>query len=81
LAIHSYVATDRDVVACGKQTYNSNDPVLKGRFPMKACLRSILAVALAALALGTVQAEVTHVEITSRQDVLGGKSFGSVGAY
>ncbi len=48
---------------------------------MKACLRSILAVALTALALGTVQAEVTHVEITSRQDVLGGKSFGSVGAY
>jgi Alpha/beta hydrolase domain len=28
-----------------------------------------------------VRAEVTHVEIASRQDVLGGKSFGKVGAY
>jgi hypothetical protein len=48
---------------------------------MKTCLYSVLGIALAALTLGTVQAEVTHVEITSRQDVLGGKTFGTVGAY
>jgi len=36
---------------------------------------------LVALAPATARAEVTRVEISSRQDVLGGKSFGAVGAY
>jgi alpha/beta hydrolase family protein len=47
--------------------------------------RIILGLLLAAFTLTfaarTVRAEVTRVEISSRQDVLGGKSFGSVGAY
>jgi len=47
--------------------------------------RIILGLLLAAFTLTfaaqAVQAEVTRVEISSRQDVLGGKSFGSVGAY
>ncbi|HEV2521896.1 MAG TPA: alpha/beta hydrolase domain-containing protein [Candidatus Acidoferrales bacterium] len=34
-----------------------------------------------ALAPAALRAEVTRVEITSRQDVLNGKSFGTVGAY
>jgi hypothetical protein len=34
-----------------------------------------------ALAPAAVRAEVTRVEITSRQDVLNGKAFGAVGAY
>jgi hypothetical protein len=40
---------------------------------------------LVALAVGlapaTVRAEVTRIEISSRQDVLGGKAFGAAGAY
>jgi hypothetical protein len=43
-------------------------------------LRMILA-ALVVVTPATMRAEVTRVEITSRQDVLGGKSFGTVGAY
>jgi hypothetical protein len=47
--------------------------------------RRILAMALVAfvagLASATMRAEVTRVEISSKQDVLGGKSFGAVGAY
>src|ERR1700688_3070994 len=35
----------------------------------------------AAFAPATIRAEVTKVEITSKQDVLGGKAFGTVGAY
>ena len=34
-----------------------------------------------AFAPAAMRAEVTRVEITSKQDVLGGKSFGTVGAY
>src|SRR5690242_3570177 len=34
-----------------------------------------------AFALGTARAEVTKVEISGRQDVLGGKAFGTAGAY
>ena len=52
---------------------------------MKAYIRSILGMALVALVVsllpGMIRAEVTRVEITSRVDVLGGKAFGSVGAY
>jgi hypothetical protein len=52
---------------------------------MKAYERTILMAALAALAVallpGAVRGEVTRVEISSRQDVLGGKAFGTVGAY
>ena len=52
---------------------------------MKAYIRSILGMALGAFVLvllpGMIRAEVTRVEITSRVDVLGGKAFGSVGAY
>src|ERR1700692_969933 len=36
---------------------------------------------LLALAPATMRAEVTRVEITSHQDVLGGKAVGTVGAY
>ena len=36
---------------------------------------------LAALAPSLLRAEMTRVEITSHQDVLNGKAFGSVGAY
>jgi hypothetical protein len=42
---------------------------------------SLTAIALAAFALGSAQAEVSRVEIASRTDVLGGKPFGAVGAY
>src|SRR3972149_7068603 len=52
---------------------------------MKAYTRSILGMALATFVLallpGTIRAEVTRVEILSREDVLGGKAFGTVGAY
>ena len=41
---------------------------------------TLLALALA-LAPAALRAEVTRVEITSRTDVLGGKSFGEVGPY
>src|SRR6202521_2912081 len=43
-------------------------------------LRTILA-ALVVVAPAMMRAEVTRVEITSRQDVLAGKPFGTVGAY
>ena len=43
-------------------------------------LRTILA-ALVVVTPATMRAEVTRVEITSRQDVVGGKPFGTVGAY
>src|SRR5258708_31576280 len=36
---------------------------------------------IAALAPSMTHAEVMRVEISSRQDVLGGKAFGTVGAY
>ena len=52
---------------------------------MKAYIRSILGMALATFVLallpGTIRAEVTRVEISSQEDVLGGKAFGTVGAY
>jgi hypothetical protein len=46
--------------------------------------RGILAMALLALCVAfapQLRAGVTRVEITSKQDVLGGKTFGTVGAY
>jgi Alpha/beta hydrolase domain len=52
---------------------------------MRLYTRTILgltSLALAvALAPSTMRAEVTRVELSSRQDVLGGKSFGAAGAY
>ena len=42
---------------------------------------SLLVSSILALAPATIRAEVTRVEITSRQDVLNGKAFGAVGAY
>src|SRR5712691_12239628 len=42
---------------------------------------AILALAVLALVPTTIRAEVTRVEIATRQDVLGGKAFGTVGAY
>ena len=51
---------------------------------MKADSRSVLGMILVALVVAllptTLCAEVTRVEITSRQDVLGGKAFGPAGA-
>ena len=42
----------------------------------------VFAVALVmAFAPAAMRAEVTRVEITSKQDILGGKSFGAAGAY
>jgi hypothetical protein len=46
-----------------------------------AVLGSIFAVLALLLAPVMVRAEVTRVEISSKQDVLGGKAFGTVGAY
>ena len=50
---------------------------------MKAFSSSIPCAALLALVVSTValRAEVARIEISSRQDVLGGKAFGAVGAY
>src|ERR1700732_945943 len=52
---------------------------------MNASIRGILRIGLialcAAIAPGMTRAEVVRVEISSRQDVLGGKAFGPVGAY
>ena len=49
---------------------------------LRRCILGILVLALiVAFAPATMRAEVTRVEITSKQDVLGGKSFGTVGAY
>src|ERR1700681_3507553 len=52
---------------------------------MNASIRGILGMVLisliAALAPSMTRAEVLRVEISSRQDVLGGKAFGTVGAY
>jgi Alpha/beta hydrolase domain len=51
---------------------------------MKAWTRSIIGIAVVLLApmlVPAARAEVTRVEISSRQDVLGGKSFGATGAY
>src|ERR1700732_3667935 len=52
---------------------------------MNASVRGILGMGLVAvlsiLAPSTTRAEVVRVEISSRQDVLGGKAFGTVGAY
>src|SRR5712691_4765445 len=44
---------------------------------MKRCTLALLL----ALAPAMIRAEVTRVEISSRQDVLGGKAFGDTGAY
>jgi Alpha/beta hydrolase domain len=44
-------------------------------------MRRCLALFAIALAPAIIRAEVTRVEITSRQDVLGGKPFGNTGAY
>src|SRR5437762_1145396 len=41
----------------------------------------IIVALVVAFAPASMRAEVTRVEITSKQDVLGGKSFGTVGAY
>ncbi len=43
--------------------------------------RFTILAALLALTPAAILAEVARIEITSRQDVLGGKSFGSTGAY
>jgi Alpha/beta hydrolase domain len=52
---------------------------------MNAYTRRILGISLialvAVLAPAMTRAEVTRVEISSHQDVLGGKAFGTVGAY
>src|SRR5580704_19158138 len=49
---------------------------------LRRCILGILVLALiVAFAPATMRAEVTRVEITSKQDVLGGKAFGTVGAY
>src|ERR1700730_15837079 len=52
---------------------------------MNASIRGILRIGLialcAAIAPGMTRAEVVRCAISSRQDVLGGKSFGTVGAY
>jgi hypothetical protein len=45
----------------------------------RLCWLTLLA--LAACTLGSAQAEVARIEIASRTDVLGGKAFGTVGAY
>ena len=42
---------------------------------------TVVVLSLLALAPTTMRAEVTRVEITSHQDVLNGKAFGTVGAY
>jgi len=69
-----------DVRALLDQTLN-----LKGDRYMNAYIRGILWIGLvalfAALAPAMTRAEVMRVEISSRQDVLGGKAFGTVGAY
>src|SRR5437016_4481180 len=52
--------------------------------PMKAEIRTLglfLAAFASLFATCTARAEVAKVEISSRQDVLGGKPFGTVGAY
>src|ERR1700694_1657207 len=41
----------------------------------------LLGSSVLALAPAAIRAEVTRVEITSHQDVLNGKAFGTVGAY
>jgi hypothetical protein len=49
---------------------------------MNTYIRSLAGATLViALAPLSVRAEVTRIEISSRQDVLGGKAFGTVGAY
>src|SRR5579862_3927331 len=52
---------------------------------MKSFTRSLLGIVLAVVAgtllAANVRAEVTKVVISSRQDVLNGKSFGNTGAY
>src|SRR5258708_10465060 len=52
---------------------------------MKANSRRMWGMALMAFAMAleaaTIRAEVTRVEISSRQDVLNGKAFGTVGTY
>src|SRR6202171_2380359 len=51
---------------------------------MNAHTRRILGISLmfvAALTPATMRAEVTRIEISSKQDILGGKAFGTVGAY
>jgi hypothetical protein len=47
----------------------------------RGSLGAALMVFVAALAPSMSRAEVTRVEISSRQDVLGGKAFGTIGAY
>ena len=51
------------------------------KFKASAICSTIALAAAALLAPGVARAEVTRVEITSKQDVLNGKSFGSTGAY
>lgn len=51
---------------------------------MRVCARSISGTALMFVVMllpAMIRAEVTRVEISSRQDVLGGKAFSEVGAY
>jgi hypothetical protein len=47
----------------------------------RSVIGSLVVSFVVALAPGAARAEVTRVEITSRQDVLNGKAFGTVGAY
>lgn len=49
---------------------------------LRRCIVGLTALAVGtALAPATLRAEVTRIEITSKQDVLAGKTFGKVGAY
>jgi hypothetical protein len=55
---------------------------MKRDIPIHGRIPGLLVAAfLFTFALSTARAEVIKVEISSRQDVLGGKSFGAVGAY
>jgi Alpha/beta hydrolase domain len=56
------------------------DIPIPGRIPGRIA-RLLLAAFLSTFAFCAARAEVTKVEISSRQDVLGGKNFGAVGAY
>src|SRR6266853_215388 len=58
------------------ETMNRNVRSLFGILFVMSMVTSFLLLAPAA-----TRAEVTRVEITSRQDVLNGKAFGAVGAY
>jgi hypothetical protein len=48
---------------------------------MSICQKLVLAVALAAFGVPSLDGKVIRVELTTRTDVLGGRSFGEAGAY